>query len=46
MLTRSWWGLFKDNLAIMASFDNGRDGLGLEDMITEAGRKRNEAPGN
>jgi hypothetical protein len=32
--------LFKENLAIRAPFENARDGLGLEDMITEGGRKR------
>jgi hypothetical protein len=39
-------GLFKDNLPIMAPFDNERDGLGLEDRMIDESRERNEAPGN
>jgi hypothetical protein len=27
--------LFKENLAMMAPFENKRDGLGLEDSITD-----------
>jgi hypothetical protein len=33
--------LFKENLAIMAPFENARDGLGLEDRTTGGDRKRN-----
>jgi hypothetical protein len=35
--------LFKENLAIMAPFENARDGLGLEDRMTGGGQKRDRA---